>query len=97
MSSVLLSKVDRFIAFAESAVGVFFIALIAALCFLIYANQHPVGTIAPGTYYLGVILPTGMFFWSAAKQSNKKLKIAKATFGICFVAWAIANAVLRHS
>ncbi|WP_448546449.1 hypothetical protein [Thalassotalea fusca] len=97
MSSLSSSKVERFIEFTESASGLFTIGCIVAMFFLFYANHYSIGTIAPGIYYFGVIVPTSLFFWSTAKQSNYKLKVGKAIVGVAFVVWAITDAIMRHS
>lgn len=67
MSSQLTNKVDRFLDFSESALGIFSIACLTAICFLLYSSQNPVGTIAPGVYYFGVVAPSCLFFLSVIK------------------------------
>lgn len=97
MSSQSTSRVDRLLDFSESALGIFSLGCLAAVCFLFYASQNAVGTIAPGMYYFGVIVPSSLFFLSVIKQSKTNFRVGKAVVGIAFVVWAISNAVLRHS
>lgn len=97
MSSILSSIVDQLIAFVESAYGIFTIACIVALSFLYYSYHNYVGTIALGIYYFGVVVPVGLFFWSATKHTDSKIKIITAIVGVAFLVWSISDAILRHA
>jgi hypothetical protein len=51
---------------------------------------------APGFYYFGVIISTGLFLWSASLQESKSTKVVTIIFGAVFFVWAIANTMLRN-
>ncbi len=95
MSLNIFDKLDELFDFCESAKGKFVFAVIVSLSFVAYSINNPVGTMAPGFYYFGVIIPTSLFLWTASTQENKRNKIVTIILGLAFLTWAIVNAILR--
>ncbi|PKF56416.1 hypothetical protein CW748_10715 [Alteromonadales bacterium alter-6D02] len=96
MSKSVFDKLDSIYNFFETAKGMFILGVTISFSFAIYSVSNPVGIMAPGIYYFGVIASSSLLFWSATLQTNKKSKLATIALGALFIVWAITNTMLRN-